>query len=254
MLVWCVQSVLSRASGRRSEMRLRPWRPHLALNALLLLAVLVPVSAAPTVAAAQTLSVDGSDPAASDITCAPCKTIQGALNLAGPGASITVAPGTYPETLTITQSVSITGGVPYLPGEQGPTIVDAGGRGRVVTIPNGVPSDVLVSLTSLTLTGGVTPAGSAPFSPDEVGGGIAALGGTVSLSDTAVFSNTATASGGGIFGYAVTLTRSPVMSNTAGGSGGGIEGTTVTLTDSPVVSNTATGSYAIAGGGGIYAS
>src|SRR5437764_774450 len=110
-------------------MRIRHWCHRLALTAILLLAlpiaVLTPVSAPPTVAAAQTLSVDGSDPAASDTTCAPCKTIQGALILAGPGASITVAPGTYPETLTITQSVSITGGVARLPGEQGPTIVDA---------------------------------------------------------------------------------------------------------------------------------
>jgi hypothetical protein len=69
-------------------MRIGSWRPHLALTALLLLAVLAPVSAAPTVATVQTLSVDGSAPTASDITCAPCKTIQGALNLAGPGASI----------------------------------------------------------------------------------------------------------------------------------------------------------------------
>ena len=111
------------------------WLHRLALTALLLLAVLAPVSGAPTAAATQTLSVDGSAPVASDTTCAPCKTIQGALNLAGPGASITVAPGTYPETLTITQSVSITGGVPFLPGEQGPTIVDARGVGSVVTIP-----------------------------------------------------------------------------------------------------------------------
>src|SRR5438105_4760773 len=145
---------------------------RLAFNALLLLAVLAPVSAAPTVAATQTLSVDGSASGASDITCTPCKTIQGALNRAGPGASITVAPGTYHETLTITQSVSIIGGVPLLAGEQGPTIVDAGGAGSVVTIPNTVPSDVLVSLTSLTLTNGSAPAG----------GGIEARGGTLSLS------------------------------------------------------------------------
>ena len=164
------------------------WLHRLVLNAILLLAVLAPVSAAPTVAAAQTLSVDGSDPVASDTTCTPCKTIQGAINLAGPGASITVAPGTYHETLTITQSVSITGGVPHLPGEQGLTIVDAGGAGHVVTIPNGVPSDVLISLTSLTLIDGVAPADSAPIA-NAVGGGIAALGGTVSLSDTAVLSN-----------------------------------------------------------------
>jgi hypothetical protein len=39
-------------------MRIRPWRPHLALNAFLL-AVLAPVSAAPTVAAAQTLPSAG---------------------------------------------------------------------------------------------------------------------------------------------------------------------------------------------------
>jgi hypothetical protein len=107
------------------------WLRRLALNMLLLAlpsALLAPISAAARVAAAQTLSVDGSDPAASDTTCAPCKTIQGALNLSGPGASITVAPGTYPEMLTITQSVSIIGGVARPPGEQGPTIVDAGGR------------------------------------------------------------------------------------------------------------------------------
>src|SRR5256714_182387 len=152
MPVWCVRSVLSRATGRRSEMRSRSWRPHLALNAILLLAVLAPVSTPPTIAATQTLSVDGSDPTASNTSCSPsCKTIQGALNLAGPGASITIAPGTYTETLTITQSVSITGGVPLRPGEQGPTTVDAGGAGRGVTIPNVVPPNVLVSFTSLTL-------------------------------------------------------------------------------------------------------
>jgi hypothetical protein len=113
-------------------MRICRWSHPFALSATFLLvlpvAIRAPVSAAPTSAALGTLSVDGSDPAASDATCAPCKTIQGALNLAGPGASIAVAPGTYHETLTITQSVSITGGVPHLPGEQGLTIVDAGGR------------------------------------------------------------------------------------------------------------------------------
>ena len=120
------------------------WYCRLSLTALLLLAVLAPVSGAPTAAATQTLSVDGSAPAASDTTCAPCKTIQGALNRASPGDGITVAPGTYPETLTITQSVSMTGGVPLLPAEQGPTIVNAGGAGSVVTIPDTVPPDVLV--------------------------------------------------------------------------------------------------------------
>src|SRR2546421_2892172 len=156
------------------------WFHRLALNALLLvllIAGLAPVSAAPRVVAAQTLSVDGSAPAASDTTCAPCKTIQGAINRAGPGDGITVAPGTYPETLTITQSVSITGGVPLLGGVQGPTIVDAGGAGSVVTIPNGVPPDVLVSLTGLTLINGSAP---------DSGGGIAALGGTLSLSATTI--------------------------------------------------------------------
>ena len=51
------------------------WLHRLALNATLLLLLLVlliaglaPVSAAPPVAAAQTLFVDGSDPAADDAT------------------------------------------------------------------------------------------------------------------------------------------------------------------------------------------
>ena len=83
------------------------WLHRLVLNAILLLAVLAPVSAAPTSAATQTLSVDGSNPGASDTICAPCKTIQGAINLAGAGAGITVAPGTYTETLAISQGMSI---------------------------------------------------------------------------------------------------------------------------------------------------
>src|SRR5205085_2189261 len=223
--------VASRAPARRSTMGIYRWFHRLALNALLLvllIAGLAPVSAAPTVAAAQTLSVDGSDPAASDITCVPsCKTIRGALILAGPGASITVAPGTYPETLTITQSVSITGGVARLPGEQGPTIVDARRTGSVVTIPYVVPPDVLVSLTGLTLTDGNWLGGP--------GGGIAALGGTLSLSDTTIMSNTGYGGGGIYASNAVTLTDSPVMNNT----GGGIEAFgPVTLTGSPVMSNT----------------
>src|SRR4051812_5620251 len=194
-------------------MRVCRWFCRLVLNAILLLAVLAPVSAAPTIAAAQTLSVDGSDPAANNTTCAPCKTIQGALTLAGPGASIAVAPDTYHETLTITQSVSIIGGVARPSGEQGPTIVDAGGAGSVVTIPNTVPSDVLVRLTSLTLTDGVAAAG----------GGIEAPGGTLSLSDTTIMSNTATnGGGGGIVAFnALTLRHSSVMSNTATTDGGG---------------------------------
>ena len=139
-------------------MRICRWSHRFALSATLLLvlpmAILAPVSAAPTVSALATLSVDGNDPTASDITCAPCKTIQGAINRARPGDGIAVAPGTYHETLTITQSVSMTGGVPLLPAEQGPTIVNAGGAGSVVTIPDVVPRDVLVSLTGLTLTDG----------------------------------------------------------------------------------------------------
>jgi hypothetical protein len=51
-------------------MRICRWFRRLALNAILLLAlpvaVLAPVSAAPTSAALGTLSVDGSDPAASE--------------------------------------------------------------------------------------------------------------------------------------------------------------------------------------------
>jgi hypothetical protein len=55
------------------------WLRRLALNVLLLLAVLAPVSAGPTVAALGALSVDGSDPAASDTTCKPCKNLAGGV-------------------------------------------------------------------------------------------------------------------------------------------------------------------------------
>ena len=81
-------------------MRRCPWAHRLALTATLLLtlavAVLAPVGAVHTVAATGTLAVDGSDPADTNTTCAPCKTIQGAINCASSGDGITVAPGHRP--------------------------------------------------------------------------------------------------------------------------------------------------------------
>jgi len=188
------------------------------------------------VAAATVRTVDQHNPAASDTTCAPCKTIQGAINQSSPGDSILVAPGVYTETLLITESLVITGGVPSAFAPSGPTVVDADGVGSVATISNTVaplnPANLVVGLTSLTLQDGDAAQGA----------GVLSAVATVGLSDTTVQSNTA-GSGGGIaaIGSLVAITNSTVESNSADNNAGGIGAIAgvVQVTGSTIVSNTA---------------
>lgn len=79
--------------------------------------------------------------------------LQDAVDAAAPGETLCVGPGRYPETLTLRQSIVIVG-----TGGAGETVVDAEGRGRVVTV---LPGAGDVELQGLTLSGGEAEEGAA---------------------------------------------------------------------------------------------
>ncbi|PJJ05196.1 hypothetical protein BX264_5651 [Streptomyces sp. 2333.5] len=101
--------------------------------------------------------------------------------------------------------------------------------------PSQVPgANGRLSMTTVTVSGGDAGLG--------VGGGIANLGGTVTLNSSTVSGSKASYGGGLYTDGSLTLTGSTVTGNTASVAGGGIftNAGTVTLTGSPVVGNTPT--------------
>jgi parallel beta-helix repeat protein len=69
---------------------------------------------------AATLWVDAASTKAADF-----HTIQAAVDAANPGDTIKVAPGIYTESVTVPIGVTISGGLPHLPGESGPSIIQS---------------------------------------------------------------------------------------------------------------------------------
>ena len=69
---------------------------------------------------AATLWVDAASTKPADF-----HTIQAAVNAASAGDTIKVAPGVYTESVTVPKSVTISGGLPHLPGESGPSIIES---------------------------------------------------------------------------------------------------------------------------------
>lgn len=156
--------------------------------------------------------------------------IQDAINHAGAGDTITIAAGTYTETLTITTDLALVGAT------DGNTIIDGNNSGTVVTVDAGataVISGVTIQHGSFTGTSG-----------DQWGGaggtgaaGAVSNGGALTLMNSVIISSTATG-GTGASGYAG-----------GDGLGGGIYNTgTLTLTGVTVAGNTANGGI---GGTGV---
>jgi predicted outer membrane repeat protein len=162
-------------------------------------------------------------------------TIQSQIDAAPEGGTVTIAAGTYTDSLTINKSITLTGVT------SATTIIQAVTGQRVITVTDGHD----LRLTNLSLTNGNQQNGSS-----LAGGGVWLAGGSLWMTDTRV-ANNGGSWGGGIFQagasgrvdivnsflennstpnhggaiYAegnVFLTNTQVLSNTAGGHGGGI--------------------------------
>lgn len=199
--------------------------------------------------------------------------VQAAVDAAQPGDVIKVAEGTYTgvhhlpsldtATFTATQIVAITKSITIRGGYSGtdwnlpdpeahPTILDAGGQGRVMVI---VGNGITPIIEGLRLTGGDAAglAGDIYWGYD-VGGGVYAYRAAPKLKNNWVFSNTAQ-DGGGLFLHediiyedSAYLESNQVLSNSASLRGGGLylAGGRLTVTACRIADNKS------AGGGGLF--
>ena len=154
-------------------------------------------------------------------------TIQSGINAVASGGTVNVASGTYNETDTFAQNVTITGA--------GATTVTVNGQsaGSVFTVDNGVTA----TLSGLTITGGSA----------TNGGGIDSSG-ILTITTCTIESNSASSSGGGIWsgGQTLTINNSTINNNTAGVSGGiYIQSGTATVVGCTIDNNSATGQYGV---------
>ena len=215
---------------------------------LLLLALFLAVG--PTAVASTTRYVNGvtgSDSNSCLSTTSACKTVSHAISLSASGDSISVAPATYAENLSIGMSLKILGS------GAATTIIDGGGVSTVVTISN---SGVHVVLSKVTIRNG---AASSTANRQWLGGGVYNKG-TLTVNNSTLSGNRAScgirycrAGGGGIYnGGTLTINNTTISGNGAGSclifcgaSGGGISnGGTVTINDSTISGN-------VVGGGGV---
>jgi hypothetical protein len=191
--------------------------------------------------------------------------IQDAIDEAIYGDIISVAPGTYKESITMVNGVRIKGsGV-------GQSIIDGDGAYRVVKAYGAGITNQAV-LEGFTITGGVAPTsfnagggvlvetGASPtLVGNEIirntalhGAGIGVMfGASPDIQDNVISGNTAGTTGGGIYAFNSwpTIVSNTIAGN-AGSYGGGIHarvGSYPTIVDNTIVSNTASNS-----GGGIW--
>ena len=153
-------------------------------------------------------------------------TIQEAIDAAGDGTTILVAPGVYRERIIIdNKSLSLVAGVPN---PQNPDQLVPGGHpfDHIIEAPPNGPEESVVTIIGgpgmqVRLEGFRVTGGRAPE-----GGGFAVRGeASEQLERCIAFANEATLQGGGIFvgpRAGLTLVASAVLSNKAEGRGGGI--------------------------------
>ncbi len=190
-------------------------------------------AAGPPIRYVAPVSVGGNN-SGNDCTASynPCATIQYAVNVASSGDEIRVAAGRYTDTNTVgilTQNVYLTGSVTLRGGftttnwvtsdpELNPTIIDAGGLGRVIYVPSAVNATV----NGFHLTGGK----GGTLAGQEVGGGVYNQAGNLTLENNKIYNNITTDAaghGGGIATAAtLVLNGNQIYSNTAAADGGAI--------------------------------
>lgn len=151
-------------------------------------------------------------------------TIQAAIDAAGHGDTILVAPGTYAERIDLKgKRVHLRSFDPTDPGVVASTIIDGQGGGTVVKCATGETSQTVIS--GFTITGG-----NAAFIGNLHGGGIRIMNGNPTIERCVLLNNHASSAGGGIYivnGGGV-VEHCTFIGNTTGtgqpgsGSGGGI--------------------------------
>ncbi|MEJ2353277.1 MAG: choice-of-anchor Q domain-containing protein [Anaerolineales bacterium] len=192
-------------------------------------------------------------------------TIQSAIDDSQHCDTINVTSGVYTETLLISRNVAISGAGP----EQ--TIVNGNHAGRPVTV-NGAGNGIVVSLSGMRLTNGDASTGTSILT--QFGGGIVITGGARLNGDNLqidhnLASSTSSGYGGGVAanGATVYLTNTKIVSNTANqrqgpeaygsGYGGGVyvKSSVFHLSNSQVMGNLASqhaGDTLVASGGGMH--
>ncbi|MBN1657076.1 MAG: hypothetical protein JXA93_01680 [Anaerolineae bacterium] len=167
--------------------------------------------AVPVYAAVIVVDESGTNSSTCGTELNPCETIPYAVTQrAGPGDTVFVRPGTYPEQVTLRAGIIISGAGTTR------TFIDGGGTsGPMVQSTSGTvgPSTVV---RGVTIRGGLA----------TYGGGVYLSGGASPLIDDCVISeNRATSRGGGIYvtsGSLLTLSGTVVISNTSYQRGGGM--------------------------------
>ena len=178
-----------------------------------------------------TIGVDSGDCSA---RTAPCRTIQYGVDQAVAGDEVRVAAGVYTgvntnggqrQVLYLNKSVKIVGGFPATGWGSpdpiaNPTILDAGGDGRVVTIVG----EISPTLQGFSVTGGDAEGLGGVLQETDAGGGILVISATATIENNQIFSNTARVGGGLCLHESPSLVAgNRVFSNTAvsDGAGGG---------------------------------
>ncbi|TET82114.1 MAG: hypothetical protein E3J37_07905 [Anaerolineales bacterium] len=187
--------------------------------------------------------------------------IQDAVDAAGDGDVIKVATGTYDDinnynglaqVVYIIKSVTIRGGYttafaePPDP-EANPTILDAGGQGRVIYIEGNINP----TIEGLRITGGRS------VGPWGWGGGVRISGAAATIRNNQIFSNTAHDGGGlRLDNSAAILEGNTIYSNTVDDGGGGLflSFSPATLIGNNISGNTAFTNAVTAQGGGLWIS
>lgn len=194
---------------------------------------------------------DNSSDDANDCTnqASPCATIAHALDEASAGESIHIAAGTYTETLTIDQNVTLQGaGADANDGTVIQAAPDAGiASARVITVDPEVNPQPQVAISGMVIRHGVSLGGS----PDDRGGGFFADSATVEISDV-LFTDNAGREGGALFQFRGELMLNGVTfgpGNHADFGGGGMR---TFDTPAQLTGVTFTGNTSDVSGGGLF--